>query len=165
MMADYIKRIRTNSGDKQLDWDAIGNPPAVENEYKENTNPISGLGVKDAVKKLAPNENTITYDDIDTTFASGVYLVDGRDRSVGDGKCEVMVVSSAERGVGQFYFYDDGRLAYRNGSDGKWYSSFIELIDVVKPIATKEYVDSAIGDIETSLENIIAKYGLGGDEV
>lgn len=31
--------------------------------------------------------------------------------------------------------------------------------------ATKAYVDSAIGDIETSLENIIAKYGLGGDSV
>jgi hypothetical protein len=27
------------------------------------------------------------------------------------------------------------------------------------------YVDNAIGDIETSLENIIAKYGLGGDSV
>ena len=31
--------------------------------------------------------------------------------------------------------------------------------------ATKDYVDRAIGDIETSLENIIAKYGLGGDSV
>lgn len=30
---------------------------------------------------------------------------------------------------------------------------------------TKKYVDSLIGDIETSLENIIAKYGLGGDSV
>lgn len=31
--------------------------------------------------------------------------------------------------------------------------------------ATKQYVDNAIGDIETSLENIIARYGLGGDNV
>ena len=29
--------------------------------------------------------------------------------------------------------------------------------------ASKDYIDEAIGDIETSLENIIAKYGLGGD--
>ena len=32
-------------------------------------------------------------------------------------------------------------------------------------MANKEYVDTAIGDVETSLENIIIKYGLGGDEV
>ena len=31
--------------------------------------------------------------------------------------------------------------------------------------AEKGYVDRQIGDIETSLENIIAKYGLGGDSV
>lgn len=29
--------------------------------------------------------------------------------------------------------------------------------------ATKEYVDNSIGDIETTLENIIKKYGLGGE--
>ena len=28
--------------------------------------------------------------------------------------------------------------------------------------ANKEYVDSSIGNIETALENIITKYGLGG---
>ena len=28
-----------------------------------------------------------------------------------------------------------------------------------------EYVDSAIGDVETTLENIITKYALGGDSV
>ena len=29
--------------------------------------------------------------------------------------------------------------------------------------ATKNYIDDKIGDIETALENIISKYGLGGD--
>ena len=32
-------------------------------------------------------------------------------------------------------------------------------------LATEQYVQEQIGDIETSLENIIAKYGLGGDSV
>ena len=31
--------------------------------------------------------------------------------------------------------------------------------------ATKDYVATAIGDVETSLENIIAKYGLDGDSL
>ena len=34
-----------------------------------------------------------------------------------------------------------------------------------KDVVTEDYVDNAIGDIETSLENIITKYGLGGDSV
>lgn len=33
------------------------------------------------------------------------------------------------------------------------------------PYATTTYIDNAIGDVETSLENIIKKYGLGGDGV
>ena len=36
---------------------------------------------------------------------------------------------------------------------------------IVLKIASPQYVDDAIGDIETALENIIAKYGLGGDGV
>ena len=39
-----------------------------------------------------------------------------------------------------------------------WSTSFYEMAD-------RDYVDIAIGDIETSLENIITKYGLGGDNV
>lgn len=33
------------------------------------------------------------------------------------------------------------------------------------PLVSRLYVDNAIGDIETALENIITKYGLGGDSV
>ena len=36
---------------------------------------------------------------------------------------------------------------------------------IVLKIAPPQYVDDAIGDIETALENIITKYGLGGDSV
>lgn len=35
----------------------------------------------------------------------------------------------------------------------------------VKGLASEDYVDNKIGDIDTALENIIAKYGLGGDGV
>lgn len=36
-------------------------------------------------------------------------------------------------------------------------------VPVISGEYMKQYVDDAIGDIETALENIIAKYGLGGD--
>lgn len=44
------------------------------------------------------------------------------------------------------------------------YMIFIENHEIVK-FASPKYVDNAIGDIETALENIITKYGLGGDTV
>lgn len=43
-----------------------------------------------------------------------------------------------------------------NGKQGQYPASYE---------ATKGYVDNKIGNIETSLENIITKYGLGGDSV
>jgi hypothetical protein len=51
---------------------------------------------------------------------------------------------------------------YRCYSDGFWQISGIAMV-------TYSYLTSAlnytVGDIETALENIIAKYGLGGDAV
>ena len=44
------------------------------------------------------------------------------------------------------------------------FTSFEEqLSDKPTRLAVEEMIDTAIGDIETSLENIIAKYGLGGE--
>ena len=47
---------------------------------------------------------------------------------------------------------------------GEWEVISVSQNDI-KSFATKTELTNAIGDIETSLENIIAKYGLGGDSV
>lgn len=91
--------------------------------------------------------NSINYSDIDNTFKCGVYIVDGRDGVSDDGRAEMLIVSSSDRGIGQFYFYDDGRIGYRQGSDSEWYTGFFnEIIDPEQPFATETYVNSAIGD-------------------
>ena len=56
------------------------------------------------------------------------------------------------------YWYKDGAVYHkRNGDeeglDNEWTKISVSQTDL----------DKAIGDIETSLENIIEKYGLGGD--
>ena len=38
-----------------------------------------------------------------------------------------------------------------------------EIVELFEPMASKEHVNTAIGDVEASLENIITKYGLGGE--
>ena len=43
------------------------------------------------------------------------------------------------------------------------YFTEAEKNELLEPMASKEYVNAVIGDVETSLENIIAKYGLGGE--
>lgn len=67
------------------------------------------------------------------------------------------------------YLYREGevfRIMY--GDECGWESTW-EKISVsqgdIKGFATKTDLEDAIGDIETSLENIIKKYGLGGDSV
>ena len=54
------------------------------------------------------------------------------------------------------YIFTTYDVTKRIHINGKWTET---------TLSTKAYVDSAIGDVETSLENIIAKYGLGGDDV
>ncbi len=43
------------------------------------------------------------------------------------------------------------------------YFTEAEKNELLEPMASKEYVNAAIGDVESSLENIINKYGLGGE--
>ena len=54
----------------------------------------------------------------------------------------------------------DGEYAFKRVKDenGKW-------TEWQKIYVSQTDLDNAIGDVETSLENIIAKYGLGGDGV
>ena len=47
------------------------------------------------------------------------------------------------------------RVKDENGKWTEWQKIYVSQTDL----------DKAIGDVETSLENIIAKYGLGGDSV
>lgn len=55
---------------------------------------------------------------------------------------------------------------YRNYDDGRPNTTIDwREVPLNENTATKDYVSTAIGDIETSLENIIAKYRLGGDSV
>lgn len=76
--------------------------------------------------------------------------------------------SSSYYGVEQ-YWYTEGEVYYRHlGDEGGWENEWEKISvsqDDIKDFATKTDLNKAIGDIETSLENIIKKYGLGGDGV
>lgn len=49
-MNDYVKRIRTEDGDKQIDYKSLANLPTVDQEYKaESNNAQSGVAVAAAI--------------------------------------------------------------------------------------------------------------------
>ena len=95
--------------------------------------------------------NSINYSDIDNTLDCGIYLVDGRDGVLDDSKKEMLVVSASDRGIGQFYFYDDGRIMYRQYQDGWGSSSEIDITNYKSEIerAVAALVDSAPEKLNT----------------
>jgi hypothetical protein len=49
-------------------------------------------------------------------------------------------------------------------SGNGWYAGDVYVGKDNKKLATEEFVNTALKDIETALDNIIAKYELGGDK-
>lgn len=138
---EKIKRLyRDDNTEEVTEWEFVPlNDDLATKEY-----------VYEIIKNLSPGgsmANSIIYSDIDNTFERGVYIVEGRDGVSDDGRAEMLIVSSSERGVGQFYFYDDGRIGYRQGSGSEWYTGFNTIIDPQEPFATKEMLDKVVNDL------------------
>lgn len=180
--ADYIKnkpnlsKVATSGNYEDL----FGVPDITHNYNGESSSPISGIGVRKALETIANIQPRYFPIDELSDADDGFYITRVGDITVSD---EIHWVSSFEtwstydsvgcrekyvaiatantggitirRRVYRFKF-DDNRTPF-------WEELGTSCLN--ENIPTKEYVDSAIGDIETSLENIIAKYGLGGDSV
>jgi hypothetical protein len=138
-----------------------------------STNPVQNKVITAELNKKA--DSSLAFDDI--------YDVDGYDVSYTDGLYKAKngfviqsIASYSESGsyygVDQ-YWYTEGGVYYRHlGDEGGWQNNWRkisvsqnELTNATKGFVTQTDLNSAIGDIETSLDNIIKKYGLGGDSV
>lgn len=143
---DEYRNFRNGRENYTIDWREISlNENAATKEY-----------VDEKIKNISPGEGgsstkSISYNDIDTTFDCGIYLVDGREGALNDDKKEMLIVSSSERGVGQFYFYDDGRIAYRQhqGVWGSWSEINITNYKAEIDNAVAKLVDSAPEKLNT----------------
>lgn len=104
-MANYIKRIRTDDGDKQIDYEALANKP----DLSKKVDKVDDYGLVNIKERV-----------LDGQVLNGMYDV----TPYGGNKIILPDVNYTVRAI-----------------------------------------DIAIGNVEKSLENIIAKYGLGGDSV
>lgn len=53
-MAEYITKFRTDQGDKQVDYNALGNLPKIDAEIDENSgNAVQNKAVAAALKKIS----------------------------------------------------------------------------------------------------------------
>lgn len=118
------------------------------------------------------NEETDEYEfDFDNLNIEGIYLLYKPERSDDVAYTYyILTVNAAHDGTDTVQFLlnlKNGEMESRQDF-GRWQKisvSQTDLKDATKGFATTTDIDNAIGDVETSLENIIQKYGLGGDGV
>lgn len=191
MANEFIRRIRTDKGDMQYDFTALGNMPMV----------ITDLGefVLDAEKEDPWDEYAIACQSAKET---GIYKISVKEGPYVDTEMLFVVNSTDMEGHetifqmmltndvtnepdSSVYWLPKVRKYYYDSMDGKykwsiWQNEAFEdrrrRVDEITNYnkdetfyypsvkAVADYVNSAIGDVETALENIITKYGLGGDE-
>lgn len=83
-MSDYIKKIRTKAGDKQIDYTALANLPASDVTLTENGGFADAAIVGEAIKRLfeeiksLPNNglNAVARNLLITILRAGVYATD-----------------------------------------------------------------------------------------
>ena len=149
-----------------------GSDITVDSELSTtSTNPVQNKVIAAELNKKADKELAFTgyieatfdastggYDfDLDSIDDEGVYLL--RLPSNDDDNCAIYYILSVcvsydkTMLIQTLYRLDNGEITQRLNKKGGWEKISVSQTDL----------NTAIGDIETSLENIIKKYGLGGD--
>lgn len=157
----------------------------VDNSLSEtSTNPVQNKVVYEAIENLEPFIVEATF----TKYDDGELRLDFTDEGETIQQVALNIVEAYKTGkqiVLKLTNENDTGLVYYSSAfewleyeiirwhihiDGKCYGVYIANIEgdtfyrgLPEKYATEDYVNTQIGDIETSLENIITKYGLGGD--
>lgn len=146
-----------------------------------STNPVQNKVITSALNTKADSNNAFdgyieAYNedlgditecfDFDSYNADGIYKIYEQQRSddtVSNHYILCVDTSSYEDIRQTLICLSTGEIKQRSYY-GEWEKVSVSQNDI-KGFATKTDLNKAIGDIETSLDNIIAKYGLGGDSV
>ena len=148
-------------------WNPVQNKVITAKLNAKADKDIAFTGYLEATIGESTGEYEFDFDSIDN---EGVYLL--RHPSIYDDTPEIYYILSVcvsydkTMLIQTLYRLDDGTIEKRSNK-GIWEKISISQYDLTK--ATKDFVtqtnlNTAIGDIETSLENIIQKYGLGNSQ-
>lgn len=163
-IANYVRELNKNKVDKENGKGLSSNDftddlkKRLENNtfedviYLDESNPIQGTGLNNirykGVYKVSYNNNLYTG----ILIAShGIYVGDDYEESW---STQIFI----DEGANIYY-----RISVADTYDWNEWEKISVSQEDLESFATKTELANAIGDIETSLENIIKKYGLGGD--
>lgn len=156
---DKKERTYTNGTKEWTDWEEPyakkSEIPTVDIELNtESTNAIQNKAVAEAIARIEYLKE-ITHEEIDTALTSGIYIID-------NGK-QYLLVSDCRPDdyIYQTLIYGT-TISMRVYHHNTW-EPWMHLADKYYVDMMGQEIEATIGNIETSLENIIAKYGLGGD--
>ena len=155
--AEYSHRAICDMNDQQIDatYAKKSEIPTVDIELNtESTNAIQNKAVAEAIARIEYLKE-ITYEEIDTALISGIYIID-------NGK-QYLLVSDCRPDdyIYQTLIYGT-TISMRVYHHNTW-EPWMYLADKYYVDMMGQEIEATIGNIETSLENIITKYGLGGD--
>lgn len=126
--------------------DALKSRSQTIKTYKDNGTQSAGKWSEWKTTEGAITKTVINYEAIDSCCNCGVYFVEGRTAQISEGSAETLIVSSAGRVFCQYYFYDDGRVEYRQQQNGEWpewksvgVTSYNDLTD--KPINSIDWIN------------------------
>ena len=139
-MGDYIKKIRTNDGDKQIDYKALANLPAtfdyyIEKNQDEDFN-YNGLTTVGTYLLCTKTEEDYIY----PPWQQYKLL------TVVDGDPDYTIQTEYDLSYGGCRRRDNYHEGEEGGEWKDWEDVFVD----------KSKFDDAMGDIETSLDTIIA---------
>lgn len=163
---------------EMLQWKSLVNGESIVDA--EDINKIANyanelnLGKVDKESGMGLSSNDFTDDEkeklANLSGFDGYYDVDGFAAGYREGIYKakkgfvIQVLADWSEGPNYYdvyqYWYAGDNVYYRNLGDEYGFDYEWEKISV-----SQTDLDNAIGDVETSLENIIEKYGLGGDGV
>lgn len=152
---------------KKAECDSNGNKIDETYETKENVKIHAENNKTHIVEHKFTNKNLYYFRDAPEldSMTAGIYILHNTGMATGFLFCGHG--NNPDEADTQILLEVDGNLYRRTcfaeySEDGRTYTMKWTAWD---GYTTKKFVESAIGDVETSLENIIKKYGLGGDAV
>ncbi len=146
-MRTMIEELSKQNGSWNISEAAIAE--AVKNYMKENPVEVPIVTLTETNSSITADK---TFEEISAAYSEGKNVIGLYGSSV-----LTLIIASASV-VGFLQIINKGFKIFFCSSSNAWTTSVVN-------VATTEYVDDEIGDIEVALENIITKYGLGGDTV
>lgn len=140
-MAGYIKRIRTDQGEMQIDYNALANLPTIDATLKKSGQPADAKAVGDALSALSDSVDDVVQSMTATQLGLGnVDNTSDADKPVST--AQAAAIKAVQDDV-------DGHIANRNNPHG----TTLQQLGLTATAAELNYMDGVTSAVQTQLNS------------